>query len=301
MALEILTCHTRPFSGERNITELEEFDQPAYMKAVEALKEEIVAGECIQTVLSSKFSINGSVNPINLYRLLRSINPSPYMFYIAIDGDVVCGTSPEVHLKIDNGTATLKPIAGTYRYEGENLEQLKAKLLQDEKEKAEHLMLLDLARNDLYTGCVPESVNVVSSFQAEVYSHVIHIVSEVEGKLRSGVSSFDLFCRTFPAGTVTGAPKVRAIELIDKYEKSPRGFYAGCAGYFSYSQDVDTCILIRSAYVNQKTVTLRAGAGIVYDSVPEKEYVEVRNKLGALYDAIKRTPFLEERNVFNDR
>ena len=301
MALEILSLHKRHYPGERHFTEHEEFDQASYMKTVDLLKEEIVAGECIQAVLSNKYSIRGTINPINLYRLLRSINPSPYMFYIAVDGDVVCGTSPEVHLKIDDGNAMLKPIAGTYRYDGTDLEELKRKLMEDEKERAEHLMLLDLARNDLYTGCTPESVRVTSSFQAEVYSHVIHIVSEVQGVLRDDVSSYDLFCNTFPAGTVTGAPKVRAMELIDKYEKSPRGFYAGCAGYFSYSQDVDTCILIRSAYVNNESVTLRAGAGIVYDSEPDREYGEVRNKLGALYDAIRRTPLLEERNVFNDR
>ena len=169
------------------------------------------------------------------------------MFYIKCGDEVLCGTSPEIHLKIEDRTATLKPIAGTYRIDGGDDEMPGRKLLADEKERAEHLMLLDLARNDLYTGCATDSVKVVSSFKPEVYSHVIHIVSEVQGRMRDDVSPLRLFCNTFPAGTVSGAPKVRAMELIDQYEKSPRGFYAGCAGYFSYSQDIDTCIIIRSA------------------------------------------------------
>jgi anthranilate synthase component 1 len=140
----------------------------------------------------------------------------------------------------------------------------------------------------------------VSSFEPEVYSHLVHIVSEVRGEMRDDISSLRLFCNTFPAGTVSGAPKVRAMELIDRYEKSPRGFYAGCAGYFSYSQDIDTCIIIRSAFVQKDRVILRAGAGIVYDSDPEKEYHEVGNKLEALFEAIKKISLLEKRNVFND-
>ncbi|MBN1531747.1 MAG: anthranilate synthase component I family protein [Spirochaetes bacterium] len=301
MAVEILSCNRKFMQGRNVFREEDEFDQTSFMGAVKGLREEITAGECIQTVLSSRFSINGAVNPINLYRLLRNINPSPYMFYLAIDGEVVCGTSPEVHLKVSDDVATLKPIAGTGPLSGGGIEELKQRLLGDEKERAEHLMLLDLARNDLYTGCAPDSVQVISSFQAEVYSHVMHIVSEVQGRLRDDMTPFRLFCNTFPAGTVTGAPKVRAMELIDKYERSPRGFYAGCAGYFSYSQDLDTCILIRSAYIGRDSVTLRAGAGIVYDSVPEREYQEVKNKLGALHDAIQGMSMLEERNVFNDR
>lgn len=162
-------------------------------------------------------------------------------------------------------------------------------------------MLLDLARNDLYTGCDTDSVEVVNSFQPEVYSHLVHIVSEVRGRMRGDISPLRLFCNTFPAGTVSGAPKVRAMELIDSHEKSPRGFYAGCAGYFSYSQDIDTCIVIRSAFVRSDRVVVRAGAGIVYDSVPEKEYGEVGNKLGAMFQAIQKIETLEKKNVFTDR
>jgi anthranilate synthase component 1 len=220
------------------------------------------------------------------------------MFYFKFGDEVLLGTSPEIHLKITDGTAVLKPIAGTYRLENGNAESAKDRLLNDPKEKAEHLMLLDLARNDIYTGCDFDSVNVVSSFEAEVYSHLVHIVSEVQGKMSKGVSPMKLFCSTFPAGTVSGAPKVRAMELIDQYEKTPRGFYAGCAGYFSYSQDLDTCIIIRSALVTKESTVIRAGAGIVYDSVPEKEYREVENKLGALFDSLKNIRTLEAKNVF---
>jgi anthranilate synthase component I len=307
MAAEILYSHTSPpVGGLENISgqsleQTQEFDCDSYMEAVRGLKEEIVSGECIQTVLSNRYEIACTINPINLYRLLRNINPSPYMFYLKVRDEVLCGTSPEVHLKIQNRTAILKPIAGTYRLDGSTVEEITAKLLSDEKERAEHLMLLDLARNDLYTGCKTDTVKVVSSFEPEVYSHLIHIVSEVQGQMRDDISPFRLFCNTFPAGTVSGAPKVRAIELIDRYEKSPRGFYAGCAGYFSYSQDIDTCIIIRSAYIKRDRVILRAGAGIVYDSDPEKEYHEVGNKLGALFQAIQKINTLEKQNVFNDR
>jgi anthranilate synthase component 1 len=301
MAAEILYSHKKFFIPGQGLEQTQEFDCGSYMEAVRGLKEEIISGECIQTVLSNKYEIACTINPINLYRLLRNINPSPYMFYIKVGDEVLCGTSPEVHLKIQDRKAILKPIAGTYRLDGGTVEEITKKLLADEKERAEHLMLLDLARNDLYTGCKTDTVRVVSSFEPEVYSHLIHIVSEIEGEMRDGVSPFRLFCNTFPAGTVSGAPKVRAMELIDRYEKSPRGFYAGCAGYFSYSQDIDTCIVIRSAYIKRDRVILRAGAGIVYDSDPEKEYHEVGNKLGALFQAIKKISTLESQNVFNDR
>jgi anthranilate synthase component I len=301
MAAEILYCRKKFFLPGAGIEQEQEFSGDTYMAAVSGLREEIISGECIQAVLSNKYEITGSINPINLYRLLRNINPSPYMFYVKDGDDVLCGTSPEIHLKIENRTATLKPIAGTYRIGDGTVEEVTARLLADEKERAEHLMLLDLARNDLYTGCDPASVSVVSSFEPEVYSHLIHIVSEVRGKMRDDVPALRLFCNTFPAGTVSGAPKVRAMELIERYEKSPRGFYAGCAGYFSYSQDIDTCIIIRSAYVRKDRAILRAGAGIVYDSVPEKEYQEVGNKLGALFQAIQKISTLENQNVFTDR
>ncbi len=301
MAAEVLSLSVFTAAAGSGLERREEFDEASFVETVRLLKNDIMNGECIQAVLSNKHEIEGSVNPVTLYRLLRNINPSPYMFYVKIREEVLCGTSPEIHLKIEDRIATLKPIAGTYRLDGGEIEALAAKLLADEKERAEHLMLLDLARNDLYTGCTTDSVKVVSSFKPEVYSHVIHIVSEVRGRMREDVSPLRLFCNTFPAGTVSGAPKVRAMELIDQYEKSPRGFYAGCAGYFSYSQDIDTCIVIRSAMVRKDRVILRAGAGIVYDSEPEKEYREVGVKLGALFDAFTQISTLEEQHVFTNR
>ncbi len=301
MAVEILGSHKKTAMSDSEFAPEQDFDRESFVAAVQSLKNDITAGECIQAVLSNRYTIRGRINPIQLYRMLRNINPSPYMFYLKHGDLVLCGTSPEIHLKITEGTAILKPIAGTYPNREGQVEEIKAALLKDEKERAEHLMLLDLARNDLYTGCDHESVRVTSSFSAEVYSHVIHIVSEVQGRVKPDVHPFRLFCNTFPAGTVSGAPKVRAMELINQYERSPRGFYAGCAGYFSYTGDIDTCIIIRSACVTARTVTLRAGAGIVYDSVPEREYVEVGNKLGALFQALNNIPVLEKQNVFNDR
>jgi anthranilate synthase component 1 len=274
-----------------------EFEKEEYMEIVDKLKGEITDGEAIQIVFSNKFEINAKVNPVSFYRTLRNVNPSPYMFYLKFGKDVLCGSSPEIHLKVVNRKAILKPIAGTYPI-GEDVEATKKKLLEDPKEIAEHLMLLDLARNDLYAGCDPETVKVEESFISEVYSHVVHIVSSVSGTLRKDCTPLSAFMKTFPAGTVSGAPKVRAMELINQYETAPRGFYAGCVGYFGYSGNLDTCITIRSALVKPDKMILRAGAGIVYDSVPEKEYDEVHNKLNALFAACGRLKNLEGRNVF---
>ena len=271
-----------------------DMEKEEYIKCVEQVKEEITNGEAIQVVVSNAYRLEGRINPLSLYRALRNINPSPYMFYLKFGENVLLGASPEIHLKIRNRVATLKPIAGTYPIT-ENVEATKKALLNDKKECAEHLMLLDLARNDLYTCCKPESVHVVDSFIPEVYSHVIHIVSEVEGVLEDDRSPLELFMKSFPAGTVSGAPKVRAMELIDQYEKSERGFYAGCVGYFGYSGNMDCCITIRSAYVTPKQTTLRAGGGIVFDSKPENEFKEVENKLGALFAAYRSIAELEGR------
>ncbi|NPA15391.1 MAG: anthranilate synthase component I family protein [Deferribacteres bacterium] len=265
-----------------------DFTKREFEERVKALKAEIERGEAIQVVLSQRLTLFGeNLNPVNFYRMLRRINPSPYMFFLKFGGRVFCGSSPEVHLKVSGGKAYMKPIAGTYPV-GKNIEEIAARLKSDEKERAEHLMLVDLARNDLYTYCEPETVSVPDFMEAEVYSHVIHLVSSVVGSLREGIEPVELLRMTFPAGTVSGAPKVRAQELIDEYEVSPRDFYAGCVGYMSYSGELDTCITIRSARFEKGKVTLRAGAGIVYDSVPEKEYEEVNNKLKALMEAVKR-------------
>lgn len=297
------TIEEQPYAADSDsdIKFRKDFEKDDFIRHVELLKSEIEKGEGIQVILSNKYQIDAQINPLNLYRVMRNINPSPYMIYLKFGDEVICGTSPEVHLKVSDKTATLKPIAGTYRIDRSRIEEQKKELLKDEKELAEHLMLIDLARNDLYTGCETDSVKVVKSFSPEEYSHVIHIVSEVEGKLREDVPALRLFCSTFPAGTVSGAPKVRAMELIDQYERSARGFYAGCAGYFSYSGDLDTCITIRCAHITKEKVVLRAGAGLVYDSVPEKEFHEVENKLAVLFAALGQITDLEKKNVFDDR
>jgi len=294
MSVEVHRFNFDNFESELDCPVVMDMEQDEFMEKVAALKEEITNGEAIQIVLSNAYRLKGKIHPLSLYRALRNVNPSPYMFYLKFGSEVLLGASPEIHLKIREGVATLKPIAGTYPIT-EDIEAAKAALLADPKERAEHLMLLDLARNDLYTCCEPESVKVTEQFVPEVYSHVIHIVSEVVGKLEKGRSPLDLFMRSFPAGTVSGAPKVRAMELIEQYEASERGFYAGCVGYFGYSGNMDTCITIRSAYVTEEETVLRAGAGIVYDSIPENEFKEVGNKLGALFAAYRNIGVTEGR------
>ncbi len=270
------------------------FSKNEFESMVSYIRGEILRGECIQCVVSNLYKVYGRLNPISFYRSLRRINPSPYLFFIKDGSQVLCGSSPETHLKVKNGNALLKPIAGTIPLkQGEDEEKLKKILLSDPKERSEHLMLLDLARNDLYAGCKTDSVRPVRMFEPEVYSHVIHIVSEVTGKIKDNVSPFNLFSRTFPAGTLTGAPKVRAMELIDEVEEIKRGFYGGCVGYFSYSGDLNTCITIRSALFEKDFAVIRAGAGIVADSIPEKEFYEVEGKLGALFSAFNMMEEME--------
>jgi len=298
MSSEVHRFNFDNYESELDCEVVMDMEQEEFTEKVEALKEEITNGEAIQIVLSNAYRLKGKVNPLSLYRALRNVNPSPYMFYLKFGSEVLLGASPEIHLKIREGVATLKPIAGTYPIT-EDIEAAKSALLADPKERAEHLMLLDLARNDLYTCCEPESVKVTQQFEPEVYSHVIHIVSEVVGKIEKGYNPLHLFMRSFPAGTVSGAPKVRAMELIDQYEVSERGFYAGCVGYFGYSGNMDTCITIRSAFVTEEETVLRAGAGIVYDSVPENEFKEVGNKFGALFAAYRNVAMTEGRDVSN--
>ncbi len=269
-----------------------EYSDKEFLNKISAVKNEIINGEAIQVVLSRKFEINSNLNPVSLYRALRKINPSPYMFFVKHKDRVVLGSSPETHLKIKNNLALLKPIAGTYPVGKEK------ELLNDEKEHSEHLMLLDLARNDLYQGCKVDTVNVKKAFSIENYSHVIHIVYEVEGILRDDVTPFELFLKTFPAGTVSGAPKVRAIELINDYEDSERGFYSGCVGYLNYNHSLDTCITIRSALLDNNKAIFRAGAGIVADSILENELNEVNKKLEALFHSLKLVRKIEENHVF---
>ena len=221
---------------------------------------------------------------LEAYRSLRSANPSPYLFYLDFDRFQLFGASPEVHVKVRRGKATMRPIAGTRRRGGGEEEDLRLEkeLLTDEKERAEHLMLVDLARNDLGRVCRPGTVRVTESMAVERYSHVMHLVSQVEGELEEGRTGLDALRATFPAGTVSGAPKIRAIEVIDGLEPQRRGFYAGVVGYLEPDGGLDTCIAIRSAVRIGDRLVLQAGAGVVYDSDPEREYEETQSKLRAL-------------------
>ncbi len=255
-----------------------------FVARVRKAREMIAGGEAIQIVLSDFLEVD-QLEPFDFYRGLRRINPSPYMYFLK-DGDTyIVGSSPEVHLRIRDRVAMLKPIAGTRPRCGSDLECIIDSLRNDEKEKAEHLMLVDLARNDLSRICRVGSVKVESFMDAEVYSHVVHLVSEVKGQLKSDMGIVEALIETFPAGTVSGAPKVRAIEIIDELEEGARGAYAGCVGYIGFDGSVEMAITIRTALFEGERARLQAGAGIVYDSIPEMEYEEVMNKLKALMRA----------------
>ncbi len=263
-------------------------EREAYMAGVEKVREHIIAGDILQGVLSRRVTVKTTIPPLEAYRHLRGTNPSPYLFYLDFNDFVLFGSSPEVHVKASDGVAEIHPIAGTRRRGKNEAEDaaLEEELKQDEKEKAEHLMLVDLARNDLGRVCKPGTVEVSEFMGVERYSHVMHLVSRVRGELESK-SAAAVVRATFPAGTVSGAPKIRAMEIIDSLEPETRGFYAGLVGYFGPEGEMDTCITIRSALQIGDMVTLQAGAGIVYDSTPEREYEETQEKLGALLAAIE--------------
>ena len=252
-------------------------------------KDAIKAGEVIQIVPSQKFTARSSVPDLALYRALRTVNPSPYNFFMRIGGKTLIGSSPEELVKLSGRIASTAPIAGT-RPRGatpaEDAER-ERELLADPKERAEHVMLVDLGRNDLGRVCETGSVAVEKYAHVERYSHVMHLVSNVSGKLAADRDAFDLLEATFPAGTLTGAPKVRAMELLAEFEKSPRGAYGGAAGYFSYTGDMDFAIVIRTMVLGGGRLVMRAGAGIVADSDPAKEYDETRNKSKAIFSAAK--------------
>lgn len=265
------------------------FTQQTFEKLVDDSKEFIRAGDIFQIVLSQRFSRTFARTPLDLYRALRSVNPSPYMFILETGDFALVGASPEVHVRLTGRAAEIRPIAGT-RPRGKTTEEdnaLAADLLADEKEKAEHLMLVDLARNDIGRVCDYGSVKVPEFMTIERYSHVMHIVSQVEGQLAPERSAFDLMRATFPAGTVSGAPKVRAMQLIAEMEGSQRGTYAGALGYFSYNGNLDSCITLRTALIKDGRVHVQAGAGIVADSVPAAEFQETVNKASAVLKAIE--------------
>ena len=259
---------------------------------VKKAKEYIQKGDIFQAVISQKLSVPGNHNGFMLYRALRSINPSPYLFYLNYKDFEIAGSSPEVMVKCEkhkaNKTASLRPIAGTYPRGKDELEDLNNtyKLLNDPKEKAEHLMLVDLARNDLGRVCEAGSINVLELMVIEKYSHVLHMVSQVEGNLKKDKTSIDLLAASFPAGTLSGAPKVRAMEIINELEASQRGPYGGCIGFFSLNDTINTCMTIRTFVIYKDHLEIQAGAGIVADSNPDNEYEETLRKGAALLRAI---------------
>ena len=251
-------------------------------------KEYITAGDIIQVVGSQRFSAPVKALPIDIYRAARSVNPSPYMFLLELDGLSLVGASPEIHVRCEDGLVEIRPIAGTRR-RGKTEDEDKAlekELLADPKERAEHVMLVDLARNDIGRVCDFGSVQVKDLMFIERYSHVMHIVSQVEGKLSAGKSNYDLMRATFPAGTVSGAPKIRAMQIIAELEKTARGPYAGCVGYFSFNGNLDTCITLRTALIKDGKAYVQAGGGWVNDSTPEGEFQETVNKSMAMRKAI---------------
>jgi anthranilate synthase component 1 len=264
------------------------FTKAAFEQMVEGSKEFIRAGDIFQIVLSQRFTRDFTKSPLDLYRALRTVNPSPYMFLLETGDFALVGASPEVHVRLTGRKVEIRPIAGTRPRGKTAAEDLayERDLLADEKELAEHLMLVDLARNDIGRVCSFGTIKVPEFKTIERYSHVMHIVSQVEGQLAPERSAFDLMRATFPAGTVSGAPKVRAMQLISKMEGTQRGSYAGALGYFSYDGNLDSCITLRTALVKDGKVHIQAGAGIVADSVPAAEYQETINKASALFKAI---------------
>jgi anthranilate synthase component 1 len=252
----------------------------AYRDSVARAKEAIAAGEVFQVVLSQRMTVPRSVSAFSLYRALRMVNPSPYMFYLRFDSWAVVGASPEVLVRLEGDEVLVRPIAGTRpRAKDRHRDaELEAELRADPKELAEHRMLLDLGRNDVGRIAELGTVEVERPLHVERYSHVMHLVSDVRAKLKNGATAFDVFRACFPAGTVSGAPKIRAMELIAELEPDRRGIYAGAVGYFDFSGNMDTCIAIRTMVVDPDAVHIQAGAGIVFDSDPEREDVECRNK-----------------------
>jgi anthranilate synthase component 1 len=261
-----------------------------FCRAVSKAKEYIGRGDIIQVVLSQQFRARLKSRPFDVYRSLRSVNPSPYMFYLKLGELALVGSSPEMLVRCEDGKVETRPIAGT-RPRGKDEKEdevLAQELLADRKERAEHLMLVDLGRNDLGRVCAYGSVKVDSFMAVEKYSHVMHLVSSVTGRLKKGRDAWDALASCFPAGTVSGAPKIRAMEIIDELESARRGPYAGAIGYFSFSGNLDSCIIIRTIVVKNDRVYIQAGAGIVSDSVPRREFRETVNKAQALFEAVRR-------------
>jgi anthranilate synthase component 1 len=294
MTLMLQSPQTQSAPHEAQSIKIEEtdfisgFTQTGFEKAVCKAKEYITDGDIMQVVLSQRLSIPYRAEPLNLYRALRCLNPSPYMFYLNVDDFHIVGSSPEILVRLEENTITVRPIAGTRR-RGNTPEHdvaLEKELLNDPKEIAEHLMLIDLGRND--AGRVSEigSVQLTDKMIVERYSHVMHIVSNVTGSLQRDKNAFDVLAATFPAGTVSGAPKIRAMEIIDELEPVKRGIYSGAVGYIGWRGNLDTAIAIRTAIIKEGQLHIQAGAGIVYDSIPENEWDETMNKARAIFQAV---------------
>jgi len=264
-------------------------DEERFKQLVIESKEHIRSGDIFQILLSNRYTQKGKIDPLSFYRVLRSKNPSPYLFLLDYEDFSICGSSPEVMVRLTDGEILLRPIAGT-RKRGKDAKrdkELEEEMLNDPKECAEHLMLIDLGRNDVGRVAKTGTVEVTDMMRVERYSHVMHMVSDVEAQILEDKDMFDLFAATFTAGTMTGAPKIKAMELIAKFEGLKRGFYSGSVGYFSFNGNMDSAIAIRTSLINDEGITLQAGAGVVADSVPELEYLEVKNKLGALLATLK--------------
>lgn len=293
--LSINRLHNSDFKS--NPISLTEEEEKKFCELVELSKRNIYQGDVFQIVLSKRFQASFEGDTFNVYRALRMINPSPYMYFMEFKNDLkVIGTSPEDLLKVKNGKAEILPIAGTRRRgksEEEDL-RLEEDLLNDPKEIAEHTMLVDLARNDLGRVCEFGTVHLSENMKINRFSHVMHIVSRVEGKLKPDFDCIDALKASFPAGTVTGAPKIRAIQLINEYEKLRRGIYAGAVGYIDFSGNLDMCIAIRTLFSKENLIYWQAGAGIVADSKPELELKEIKNKSAALVSALELAKVIDE-------
>ncbi len=289
--LESIRLSVKPLATKNRVSEADftsEFTQQGYQQAVEKARKYIIDGDAMQIVLSQRLSIPYKAEPISLYRALRSLNPSPYLYYLNLDDFFVVGSSPEILVRLEDHAVTVRPIAGT-RPRGKDTASdmaLEMDLLSDPKELAEHLMLIDLGRNDAGRVSQTGTVELTEKMLVERYSHVMHIVSNVEGKLKPDMSAIDVLRATFPAGTVSGAPKIRAMEIIDELEPVKRGIYSGAVGYLSWGGNMDTAIAIRTAVIKDQTLYIQAGAGIVYDSIPEKEWDETMNKGRAIFRAV---------------
>ena len=264
------------------------FTEQGYKDAVSKAKQYIIDGDIMQVVLSQRLTIPFNAPPLDLYRALRSLNPSPYMYYLDLGDHHIVGSSPEILVRLEDEQVTVRPIAGTRprgKDESDDL-ALEKELLADPKELAEHLMLIDLGRNDAGRVSKTASVKLTEKMLVERYSHVMHIVSNVTGELKDGLTAMDVLRATFPAGTVSGAPKIRAMEIINEFEPVKRGIYSGAVGYLSWNGNMDTAIAIRTAVIKDKHLSIQAGAGIVYDSVPENEWAETMNKARAIFRAV---------------